>query len=163
MLTLLFELTITQSSLPPVLHKLCKFIIEFWRYFCLLVVCPKEFRISQVVLSDVHLSDKLSGTGSVHDLACLIKLLRASESEETIADVLPGITGLWPTFTRPLNVSDSASETSRRTGTGSVLFLIGYWPLLGQKVQYSFQCFIASRAGLGFYLASFLTPATFTF
>ena len=55
---------------------------------------PKEFRISQVVLSDEHLSDKLSGTGSVHDLACLIKLSAASESDGTTADVLPGMTGL---------------------------------------------------------------------
>ena len=51
---------------------------------------------------------------SVHDLACLIKLLTASESDGTTADVLLGMTDLWATFTRPLNVSDSTSENQGR-------------------------------------------------
>ena len=54
------------------------------------------------MFSDEHLSDKLSRTGSVHDLACLIKLLTASESDGTTVDVLQGISGLWATFIRPL-------------------------------------------------------------
>ena len=43
-------------------------------------------------------------------LPYLIKLLTASEADGTTADVLLGMTDPWATFTRPLNLLDSASE-----------------------------------------------------
>ena len=130
------------------------------RYYANLKAIRYESTILNGIVADkshrvIVASDKLSGTGSVRDLACLIKLLTASESDGTTADVLPEMTGFGATFVRFCIRKFMMKKYCFR--------LTSYWITGHFWVRRSSIPFTASRAGLRCYLSFFVTPATFTF